>query len=85
MRIRDDGKGIAPAILNEGRSCHYGIPGMRERAERIGGKPDVWTGLGAGTEIQLSIPGKIAFGKQGAGSLFRRFRRKSKRAAAAQS
>jgi len=85
VRIRDDGKGTAPAILNEGRSCHYGIPGMRERAERIGGKLDVSTVLGAGTEIQLSIPGKIAFGKQGAGSLFRRFRRKSKRAAAAQS
>lgn len=41
VRIRDDGKGIDAAIMNEGRSGHYGLPGMRERAERIGGKLDV--------------------------------------------
>ena len=86
VRIRDDGKGIDPAIVEEGgRSSHYGLPGMRERAESIGGKLDVWTGAGAGTEIQLSIPGNIAFGKPGAGSLFPRFRRKRKSEAAAQS
>ena len=82
VRIRDDGKGIDPAIMKEGRrSGHYGLPGMRERAERIGGKLDVWSGPGAGTEIQLSLPGTIAFGTSGAGSLFRRFRRKGKAAA----
>ena len=86
VRIRDDGKGIASAIMEERRrSGHYGIRGMRERAERVGGKLEVWSAAGAGTEIQLSIPGNIAFGKPGAGSLFRRFRRKSKSSAAAQS
>jgi signal transduction histidine kinase len=86
VRIRDDGKGIDPAIMKEGRrSGHYGIPGMRERAERIGGNLDVWSGSGAGTEIQLSIPGTIAFGRSGAGSLFNRFRRKGKSETAAQS
>ena len=58
---------------------------MRERAESIGGKLDVWSGPGAGTEIQLSIPGTIAFGASGAGPLFQRFRRKSKSESAAQS
>jgi signal transduction histidine kinase len=62
LRIRDDGKGIDPAIVAEGRAGHYGVPGMRERAKRIGGKLDVWTGTGAGTEIELSIPGSIAYG-----------------------
>jgi signal transduction histidine kinase/ligand-binding sensor domain-containing protein len=86
VRIRDDGKGIDSATMaQERRSGHYGLLGMRERAERIGGKLEVWTGAGAGTEIQLSVPGNIAFGTRGAGSLFRRFRRKSKSAAAAQS
>ena len=83
VRIRDDGKGIAPAIMKGGRSGHYGLPGMRERAERVGGKLEVWSGSGAGTEIQLSIPGTIAFGTSGVGSLFRRIRRKGKSQAAA--
>ena len=84
VRIRDDGKGIDPAIMEKGRrSSHYGLPGMRERAEHIGGKLDVWTGAGTGTEIQFSIPGPIAFGRSGGGSLFRRFRRKGKSEAAA--
>ena len=49
--IRDDGKGIDPAIMNEGRSCQLRHPGMRERAGRIGGKLEVWSGAGAGTKI----------------------------------
>ena len=85
VRIRDDGKGIDPAIMKEGRSGHYGLPGMRERAEHIGGKLDVWSGPGAGTEIQLSIPGTVAFASSGPGSFFRRFQRKDKSEATAQS
>jgi signal transduction histidine kinase/ligand-binding sensor domain-containing protein len=63
LRIRDDGKGIAPAILEEGRDGHYGLPGMRERAAEIGAKLDIWSGIGAGTEIDLSVPGSIAYRK----------------------
>jgi signal transduction histidine kinase/ligand-binding sensor domain-containing protein len=62
VRIRDDGQGIPPAILKEGRSGHYGLAGMRERAAQIGAKLNIWSGLGAGTEIELSIPGAIAYG-----------------------
>jgi len=62
LRIRDDGKCIDPEVVAEGRAGHYGVPGMRECAKRIGGKLDVWTGIGAGTEIELSIPGSIAYG-----------------------
>ena len=65
LRIRDDGKGIDPEIVTEGRAGHYGVPGMRERARRIGGKLDVWTAPGAGTEIELSIPGSIAWTSPG--------------------
>ena len=65
MRIRDDGKGIDPGIVAEGRAGHYGVQGMRERAKRIGGTLDVWTATGAGTEIELSIPGSIAYGTSG--------------------
>jgi signal transduction histidine kinase len=34
---------------------------MRERAERIGARLHVWSREGAGTEIELAVPGKIAF------------------------
>jgi signal transduction histidine kinase/ligand-binding sensor domain-containing protein len=77
LRIRDDGKGIDSGIVAEGRAGHYGVPGMRERAKRIGGKLDVWTGTGAGTEIELSIPGSIAYGTsagRGVLGLFRKAR-----------
>jgi signal transduction histidine kinase/ligand-binding sensor domain-containing protein len=62
LRIRDDGRGIAPAILEEGRPDHYGLPGMRERAKQIGAKLTIWSGVGAGTEIELSLDGSIAYG-----------------------
>ena len=71
LRIRDDGRGMDPGIVEEGRAGHYGLPGMRERAARIGGQLNVWTAAGAGTEIELSIPGSIAYGTARAGFIQR--------------
>ena len=34
---------------------------MRERAKRIGGELDLWTEPGAGTEVELRVPGTIAY------------------------
>jgi signal transduction histidine kinase len=65
LRIRDDGKGIDPKLLNAGRDGHWGLPGMRERAEQIGARLDIWSELGAGTEVDLSVPGAIAYGTNG--------------------
>jgi signal transduction histidine kinase len=77
LRIRDDGEGIAPAILKDGRPGHYGLPGMRERAAEIGAKLDIWSGVGAGTEIDLSIAGSIAYGKRHGFPRLRAFRDKA--------
>jgi signal transduction histidine kinase/ligand-binding sensor domain-containing protein len=79
LHIRDDGKGIDPRIVAEGRAGHYGVSGMRERARRIGGKLDVWTGTGAGTEIELSIPGSIAYGTSPGRTVLGLFRKKAER------
>jgi signal transduction histidine kinase len=79
LRVRDDGNGIDPGIVAEGRAGHYGVPGMRERAKRIGGKLDVWTGTGAGTEIELSIPGSIAYRTSAGRTVLRLFRKKAER------
>ena len=77
LRIRDDGEGIAPAILEDGRAGHYGLPGMRERAAEIGAKLDIWSGIGTGTEIDLSVPASIAYGKRPGRSRLRVFRAKA--------
>ena len=57
LRIRDDGRGIDPKILEDGRPGHIGLASMRERAERVGGQLDIISGPGAGTEIELRRPG----------------------------
>jgi signal transduction histidine kinase len=73
LRIRDDGEGIPPDILATGRSGHYGLNGMRERARQTGAKLDIWSSAASGTEIDLSIPGSIAYGKSTYGKSPRRF------------
>jgi signal transduction histidine kinase/ligand-binding sensor domain-containing protein len=61
LRIRDDGDGMPPDILKTGRSGHYGLGGMRERARQTGANLDIWSSAGKGTEIDLSFPGSIAY------------------------
>jgi len=63
LRIRDDGKGIAPAVAEQGRAGHYGVAGMQERARRIGAKLAILSGAGTGTEIDLTVAGSIAYAK----------------------
>jgi signal transduction histidine kinase len=65
LRIRDDGKGIDPKLLDAGRDGHWGLRGMRERAEQIGARLDIWSEAGAGTEVELRVPGSIAYGIKG--------------------
>jgi hypothetical protein len=50
---------------------------MRERAGQIGATLDIWSGAGTGTEIDLRIPGSIAYRKQLGRSRWRVFGRKA--------
>jgi ligand-binding sensor domain-containing protein/signal transduction histidine kinase len=61
LLVRDDGRGIEPEVLAAGRQGHWGISGMRERAEVIGASLKLFSRAGAGTEIELSVPGRIAY------------------------
>ena len=61
LLLRDDGRGIDPALLQAGRPNHWGLPGMRQRAEAIGATLKLRSGPGAGTEVEISIPGPLAF------------------------
>jgi hypothetical protein len=37
---------------------------MRERAEIVGGRLEVWSKRDTGTQVELSIPGAVAYGVQ---------------------
>jgi signal transduction histidine kinase/ligand-binding sensor domain-containing protein len=60
VRIRDDGKGIDAQAVDD-RVGHFGLAGMRERAQLMGANLEVWSNRDSGTEIQLSIPASVAY------------------------
>ena len=75
LRFRDDGSGIDPKIIEAGgKPGHWGMRGMRERAAKIGAHLETWSRPGAGTELELRIPGSVAYSAQGNGSLWRTLR-----------
>ena len=62
LRVRDDGKGIRDEFLRgEGCEGHYGLSGMKERAELVGGQLTIWSEVDNGTEIELVIPASRAY------------------------
>jgi signal transduction histidine kinase/ligand-binding sensor domain-containing protein len=76
LRIRDDGAGIPAEVLDGGRSGHFGLAGMRERAKQTGSQLTISSGPVAGTEIELSVKGSIAYNKTARARGWRLFRRK---------
>jgi signal transduction histidine kinase len=76
LRLRDDGIGIDPRVLEESRRPgHWGLPGVRERAHRIGSQLSFWSQAGAGTEVELTIPADIAYAVTRNGRPFKVFRK----------
>jgi ligand-binding sensor domain-containing protein len=74
IRIRDDGAGIDAEILTKGRVGHWGLSGMRERTQKIGAQLNIWSRSGAGTEIELTIPARVAYPRSGERTLWERIR-----------
>ena len=75
LLVQDDGCGIDPAVLQAGRQNHWGLPGMRHRAEKVGATLKLRSRVGAGTEVELTVPATIAYEEQGRGGFFRWLRR----------
>ena len=64
--FRDDGVGIEPNILAKGRRPgHWGLPGMRGRADHIGARLTIWSRERVGTEIELRVPAGVAYASSG--------------------
>ena len=68
-------KGLLPTVAEQGSAGHYGLAGMRERARQIGSKLVILSGPETGTEVELSVPGSVAYAKQQGRFRFTLFRR----------
>lgn len=58
LRIADDGIGFELHGLSSSQVGHYGVVGMQERIQRIGGKFVVESSPGVGTEVLIRVPGE---------------------------
>jgi ligand-binding sensor domain-containing protein len=54
LEVMDDGCGFVPAM--EATPGHFGLLGMRERAQRLGGWMEVESAPGEGTRVEALIP-----------------------------
>lgn len=54
--IRDDGRGFDNHAVGNGRDGHFGLVGMRERAEQIGGTLSIQSTAVSGTEVVADVP-----------------------------
>ena len=61
LRVSDNGTGIDSAVVEQGKDGHFGLRGMRERAERIGAKFTLVSSPDSGTVITLVVPGRVVF------------------------
>ncbi|MGO4261566.1 two-component regulator propeller domain-containing protein [Lysobacter sp. TAB13] len=80
IHVRDDGIGISARVLALGRKeGHFGMIGMRERAEKIGGSLAISSSPGRGTEVALTLSTELALAKRRSGrrAWFSRFLRRN--------
>lgn len=50
------GQRAFPRKKDTGKTGHWGLKNMRERAARIGGTCKITTALGRGTHIEIGVP-----------------------------
>jgi len=60
MRVADDGCGFDPQRALAAEGPHFGLVGMRERTERIGGRFEIRSTPGEGTELLVEVPVRSA-------------------------
>ncbi|HEV7747196.1 MAG TPA: two-component regulator propeller domain-containing protein [Pyrinomonadaceae bacterium] len=56
LSVRDDGRGFDKQGAANGKTGHFGLIGMRERAEQLGGTFSVRSSAGGGTEVVADVP-----------------------------
>lgn len=56
LRAKDDGRGFADSLSETSPEGHFGLTGMRERAEQIDGRLTLCSSPNQGTEILVAVP-----------------------------
>jgi signal transduction histidine kinase len=56
LRIEDNGRGFDPEDAFSPHAGHFGVLGMRERAERLGGSMRLTSSPGEGTAVEVTAP-----------------------------
>jgi len=64
IRVRDDGVGFNKKVLMKGQTGHWGLAGMRERAQAMRAEFNMWSRETAGTEVELVVPASIAYPRE---------------------
>ena len=56
LTVQDNGRGFEETRKQEAAGSHFGLMGMRERAEQMGGTLAIHSGNGSGTEVVIDVP-----------------------------
>jgi signal transduction histidine kinase len=61
LDVRDNGRGVDHTFLQTGKTGHFGLTGMRERALSLGGTLNIVSAPDRGTTVSLHIPGSAVY------------------------
>lgn len=61
LKVEDRGDGMDQTMIAQGKDGHFGLTGMRERAQKIGAELLIESRPGAGTEIRLNVRAGVAY------------------------
>ena len=64
LQVRDDGKGFDPEACAGPKDGHFGLLGIRERTEQMGGEVLITSAPGIGTSVRVEIPTNESNGDQ---------------------
>lgn len=60
LEVRDDGAGFDTALTLPRQARHYGLVGMKERVQAVGGRFHLESTLGKGTHVRIQIPRRVS-------------------------
>jgi signal transduction histidine kinase len=60
LTVKDDGKGFEPGAVPGPDTGHFGLVGMEERVQRLGGSLEMLSKPGQGCEVRVMIPREVA-------------------------